>query len=425
MENPSSLQTLLLVTGVLGTALLFSVLRILSLKKELDSQKNRGRQAEEACAELRERLAAIEAERNQQLRDAEEQIKLLQESEKRLSMHFENLANRIFEEKQQTFSRATRQSVESLIDPLSVQIREFRSRIENIYDTETRERASLRTEINLLKEMNQRLGQEALNLARALKGDSKARGNWGEIQLQRILEESGLRKGREYDAQVSIANKDGRRLQPDIIVHLPEGKDIVIDSKVSLVAYERYHSSEDEKERQAQLKAHIASIRKHIKDLSGKDYNRLAGIRSLDMVIMFVPLEPALLLALEHDPQLFNHAFSKEILLVGPSTLMATLQIIYNIWRHEYQNRNALEIATEAGKLHDQFVLFAESLEKTGYQLNKALESFETTRKRLVTGRGNLVRKIQILRELGARAKKNLPPQLLATASDRQQDEDA
>ncbi len=422
LENLSSLQTLLLITGMLGTALAVSVLRNLALKRELQNQQTRCAKAEQECSALRERLAAMEAERNQQLRDAEERIGLLQESERRLSLHFENLANRIFEEKQQAFSRASRQGIESLLEPLSVQLREFRGRIEDIYDTETRERASLRTEINMLKEMNQRLGREALNLARALKGDSKTRGNWGEIRLQRILEESGLKKGREYDAQVSLANEEGRRLQPDIIVHLPEGKDIVIDSKVSLVAYERYHSSEDEKERQAQLKAHISSIRKHIRTLSEKDYNRLSGIRSLDMVIMFVPLEPALLLALEHDPELFNHAFSREILLAGPSTLMATLQIIYNIWRHEYQNRHALEIATEAGKLHDQFVLFAHSLEKTGQHLHKALESFETTRKRLITGRGNLVRKAHALRELGARAKKNMPGELLEAASAREPD---
>ncbi len=303
--------------------------------------------------------------------------------------------------------------MQSVIAPLSSQLDEFRSRIETIYDTENRERASLLTEIRLLKDMNERLGREATNLARALKGDSKQRGNWGEIQLQRILEESGLRKGREYEVQVSVQTEDSRRLQPDVIVHLPEGKDIVIDSKVSLVAYEKYHSAEDEQERKIHIKAHIASIRSHIKSLGSKGYNRLPGIKSLDMVIMFVPLEPALLLAFEHDPELFNEAFRNEILLVGPSTLMATLQIIYNIWRHEYQNRNALEIATEAGKLHDQFVLFADALEKTGVQLKKAMDSYETTRKRLVAGRGNLVSRTLKLQDLGARAKKKMPVNLL------------
>ena len=404
---------LILLAAVFGTALGFAIYRIRTLGRELLEERDRRSSLEAEHQALRERFVALDAERTQQLQNAQEQIELLKQAEERLTIQFENLANRIFEEKKQAFSQLNREGVQSVIAPLSSQLDEFRSRIETIYDTENRERASLLTEIRLLKDMNERLGREATNLARALKGDSKQRGNWGEIQLQRILEESGLRKGREYEVQVSVQTEDSRRLQPDVIVHLPEGKDIVIDSKVSLVAYEKYHSAEDEQERKIHIKAHIASIRSHIKSLGSKGYNRLPGIKSLDMVIMFVPLEPALLLAFEHDPELFNEAFRNEILLVGPSTLMATLQIIYNIWRHEYQNRNALEIATEAGKLHDQFVLFADALEKTGVQLKKAMDSYETTRKRLVAGRGNLVSRTLKLQDLGARAKKKMPVNLL------------
>ncbi len=404
-----TLQIVCILAAVLGTALVFTLIRLRSLRSELIQTQESLQTTKVEYQQLREEYAALEAEFVKEKEEAATRVKFLEEAEKRLSMQFENLANRIFQEKNQVFSRMNREGIESLVTPLSTQIKEFRSRIDAIYDSENRERASLLTEIKQLKDMNEMLGREALNLARALKGDSKVRGNWGEVQLQRILEESGLRKGLEYDVQVSLKNEDGRRLQPDVVVHLPEGKDIVIDSKVSLVAYEKYHSADDEQERLHHLKAHIDSIRTHIKGLGAKNYSHLQGINSLDMVIMFVPVEPALLLAFEHEPELFNLAFSHEILLVGPSTLMATLQIIYNIWRHEYQNRNALEIATEAGKLHDQFVLFVNALEKSGDHLKKALESYELTHKRLVSGRGNLVRRALRLKELGARTKKSLP----------------
>ena len=280
-----------------------------------------------------------------------------------------------------------------------------------MYDKESRDRVSLLQEIVSLKELNTRMSADALNLTKALKGDSKAQGNWGEMVLEKVLEASGLQKGREYETQGSFSNEDGQRLRPDVVVHLPENKHVVIDSKVSLTAWERF-SSETEEQQELQLRAHIESIRAHIKDLSAKNYQDLYGINTPDYVLMFIPIEPAFLKALETDARLFGDAFDKNIMLVCPSTLLVTLKTIHNIWRFEYQNRNALEIARQAGALHDQFVLFAEALEDIGDKLDKAQRAYETAHKRLSSGKGNLVGRIQRLETLGAKARKSIPETL-------------
>lgn len=386
--------------------------RIQELLKELRDTRHGLNAALEQKQLTESELASLKAEGREKLQAAEEKITLLEEAEKRLTNQFENLANRIFEEKQQKFSRLSRDGIEALLDPMNRQLKDFRNRVENIYDSENRQRASLITEIKSLKDLNERIGKDAINLTMALKGSSKVRGNWGEVQLERILEGSGLKKGLEYETQPSLQDKNGRRFQPDVIIHLPENRDVVIDSKVSLVDYERFHAAEEEKERMKFAKAHIASLRSHIKGLSAKKYDELTGITSLDMVVMFVPLEPALHLGLEYEPGLFNEAFNSRILLAGPSTLMATLHTINNIWRHEYQNRNAVKIATEAGRLHDQFVLFVESLEDIGVQLERAQKSYITAHKRLGSGRGNLIRRVNNLKELGAKTRKELSEEL-------------
>ena len=363
-------------------------------------------------------FAALQSKLDEERKSAQEKIVLLEQAERRLAKEFENLANRIFEEKHQKFSQVSKTSVEALLTPMREQLTDFKKKVEDVYDKENKDRASLRTEIQSLKSLNERIGADALNLTKALKGNSKARGTWGEIQLERLLEDSGLVKGREYDVQASHRNEDGQRFQPDVVVHLPEKKDVVIDSKVSLVAYEQYHASESDEERQRQLRAHIASLRTHFSGLSAKNYDELIGINSLDMVIMFVPIEPALLLALEHEPNLFSEAFSLHILLVSPSTLMTTLQIIHNIWRYEHQNRHAQTIAAEAGKLHDQFVNFVDALEKVGDHLEKATESYCTAHKRLAKGKGNLVTRTKNLQILGAKTKKFINPDLLEEAAE-------
>lgn len=357
-------------------------------------------------------LSKLDEER----KSAREKIELLEQAEERLAKEFENLANRIFEEKHQKFSEVSKTGVEALLTPMREQMSDFRKKVEDVYDSENRERASLRTEIQSLKSLNERIGVDALNLTKALKGDSKTRGTWGEIQLERLLEESGLAKGREYDVQISHRNEDGQRLQPDVVVHLPEKKDVVIDSKVSLVAYEQYYTADSDEERQRHLRAHVTSLRTHFNGLSAKNYDELIGVNSLDLVIMFVPIEPALLLAFEHEANLFSEAFARRILLVSPSTLMATLQIIHNIWRYEYQNRNAQTIAAEAGKLHDQFVNFVDALEKVGDQIKRAGESYDTAHKRLTSGKGNLVGRTQKLKVLGAKVKKAISSELLEAA---------
>ncbi len=361
--------------------------------------------------------AALKTQIDADRQAAADKLKLLEQAEMKMTKEFENLANRIFEEKHDKFSKVSKSNMESMLTPMREQLTSFRKRVDHVYDQENKERASLLNEIQQLKSLNERIGADALNLTKALKGDSKLRGNWGEMQLERLLEESGLSKGREYEVQVSLHNEEGKRLQPDVVVHLPEKKDVVIDSKVSLVAYEQYHATDSDDERQRQIRNHIASLRSHINDLSGKNYDELIGINSLELVIMFVPIEPALLLAFEHEPNLFSEAFNRRILLVSPSTLMATLQIINNIWRYEHQNLNALQIATDAGRLYDQFFRFVESLEQVGSQLKKATESYQTAHKRLTSGRGNLVGRTEKLKKLGAKTKKALSSQLLETAA--------
>lgn len=361
--------------------------------------------------------AALQSKVAEERKAAADKLRLLEQAEAKMTKEFENLANRIFEEKHEKFSQVSKTNIETMLTPMREQLTSFRKRVDHVYNTENQERASLLTEIKQLKVLNERIGADALNLTKALKGDSKLRGNWGEMQLERLLEESGLGKGREYEVQVSLQNEEGRRLQPDVVIHLPEKKDVVIDSKVSLVAYEQYHATDSDDERQRQIRNHIASLRNHISELSAKNYDELIGVNSLDLVIMFVPIEPALLLAFEHEPNLFNEAFNRKILLVSPSTLMATLQIINNIWRYEHQNLNALQIATDAGRLHDQFVLFIEALEKIGDQLGKATESYQLAHKRLTSGRGNLVGRTQKLKKLGAKTKKVIDAQLLEAAA--------
>lgn len=355
----------------------------------------------------------------------QEQLALVQEARQTLTREFENLANRIFDEKQQTFTASSKQSLESTVNPLREELTAFRKKVEDAYDKENAERNRLAGQVIELQKQAQRVSDEAVTLARALKGESKLQGNWGEMVLERILEESGLTKGREYETQVSLKNDEGQRRNPDVIVHLPEGRDIVIDAKVSLTDYERYCREEDADQRQQYLRQHINSIRAHINGLNRKAYEQLEGVRTLDFVLIFVPVEAAFMLALELDNTLFRDAYDKGIILVSPTTLLATLRTIHNIWRYEAQNRNAELIADKAGKLYDQLCLVVESLEDVGKHLDRSRQSWDTTRKRLVDGRGNLVKQVQDLREMGAKARRNLPESLVEEARDNDEARDA
>jgi len=338
-----------------------------------------------------------------------EQAMLLKEARLQLSQEFENLANRIFDGKQKQFDAQNARTLSHSLDPLKTQINEFKQQVTNAYEKENAERNKLMGKIGELQLQTQKIGEDAVNLALALKGDNKSQGNWGEVILERLLEESGLQKGREYDTQVALKDDEGSRRNPDVIIYLPENKQLVVDSKVSLVAYESYVSADDEPEKTLALKKHVDSVRQHIKDLSRKNYESLQGIQTLDFVFIFMPIEAAFMLALQHEPALFREAYDKQIILVSPTTLMATLRTVANIWRYHKQHKNAELIATQAGGLYDQFALVVESLDELGSQLDKTQKTYRKTRDRLSSGRGNLIGRVEKLKQLGAKAKKTLP----------------
>lgn len=399
--------------------------RLEKVEQEKAQKESQLAELQQQLAQRKAQLAELGAVLDEERKQATEKIALLNEAREQLKLEFQNLAQRIFEEKSNTFMDQNRAAVDQLIRPLREQIGDFKKRVEDVYDKETRDRTTLHAEINHLKELNQKISKEAVNLTRALKGDSKARGNWGEVVLERVLEASGLQKGREYDVQVSLKDQDGKRYQPDAVVRLPEGKDVIVDAKVSLKAYEAFYNSEEPEEKERHLTAHIDALRNHIRSLSGKRYDALEGVRSLDFTLMFVPIEPAFLAAVEREGTLFSEAFEKSIMVVSPSTLLVTLRTIQNIWRHEYQNRHALEIAQRAGGLYDKFVGFVEALEEVGLQLERARKAYRTAHDRLSGGRGNLIRRTQQLKELGAKAAKELPSKLLASVDMEEEGEAA
>lgn len=343
----------------------------------------------------------------------EDKIALLEDTEKRLNEQFENLANRIFEQKNESFLKQNKSGLDALLTPLKEQIDGFKRQVTDQYVKEGQERASLKTEILTLKELNKRITDEAAALTMALKGDNKQQGNWGEVVLERILKESGLREGHEFETQVSVRNESGKLQQPDVVVHLPNDKDVIIDSKVSLSAYERFFNEQDEVARQLLLKEHVNSIKGHIKGLGAKDYQDLPGIRTLDYVLMFIPIEPAFLLAIEEDPELVTLALNHNIMLVSPTNLLVALRTINNIWQYEYQNQNAQKIAQHGAKLYDKFVGFVTDMEKVGKSIEATQKSYEGAINKLSTGRGNLVRQVEQFRTLGVQPNKKLPDSIV------------
>ncbi|MFT5453123.1 MAG: DNA recombination protein RmuC [Enterobacterales bacterium] len=352
-----------------------------------------------------------------QQRQADEKIDLLQNAREQMTKEFNLLANKILDDKAKHWREDSKQSMDAVLTPLREQLSDFRKKVEDVYDKESKERGSLLHEIGSLKSLNQQMSQDAINLTNALKGDSKIQGNWGEVVLERVLESSGLSKGREYFTQVALKNDTGERYLPDVLVKLPDGKDIIVDAKVSLTDYERYCSTDSADERAVHLKAHIQSIRNHIKGLGAKNYDNLEGINSLDFVFIFIPIEPAYMLAAENEPKLFTDAMSQKIVLVSPTTLLATLRVVENIWRVERQHNNAEEIARQAGDLHDKFVGFIDSLEEVGNRLGKATDAYNTAHKRLTSGKGSLVSRTSKLQALGAKTRKQIDEKMLEDAS--------
>jgi DNA recombination protein RmuC len=359
--------------------------------------------------ELERENSRLATQLNEEVRRSHESLQVLNDAKKELKLQFENIANQIFEEKTKTFREQSKANLDTILTPFKERILDFEKKVSEVYTTEGKERHSLLKEVQRLQELNQKIGEDAENLTKALKGDSKAQGSWGEIILERILEESGLRKGIEYNSQGGFRDAEGKLLKPDVVVHLPEEKDIVIDSKVSLVAYEKYVRAENDEQRDRAVKEHLISINAHLKGLESKKYDELPGVKSLDFVLMFVPIESAFMLAIEKDAEIFRKAFDKSIMIVSPSTLLVTLRTIQNIWRYEHQNKNAMEIAEKAGALYDKFVGFVSDLERIGDQLDNTRKAYEGAHNKLISGKGNLVARAQNLIELGVKSRKQLP----------------
>lgn len=364
--------------------------------------------------------AVLHTRNEENTRAFEEKIRLLDEAKVQMKVQFEQLAAQIFEQKAKTFDEAHTKGLDLLLKPFREQIAQFAAQSKEQFIHDAKERQSLKDEIVRLKSLNTQLSQDAINLTQALKGENKTQGNWGEIVLERILEESGLREGHEYDLQSTLSDTEGKKYRPDVIVHLPQNKDIIIDSKVSLVAYDVFIRSENEEDRSHALKQHLLSIHSHIKGLGSKHYEQLEGVRTLDFVLLFMPIEGAFHLALEHDPNFFKIAYEQNIVVVSPSTLLVTLRTIEHIWRSEYQERNAREIAASAEALYEKLVAFVEDMEKIGEQIGRTQKSYDAAMNKLSTGKGNLIRRAEGMRKLGLKPKKALPASLSEADGDEE-----
>jgi DNA recombination protein RmuC len=366
----------------------------------------------------RAQVAALTMQLTQERNQSQEKMALLQNAREELTLQFKNLANDILEEKSKRFSEQNQQSLCQLLDPLKTKLQEFQGKVEQVYVQEGKDRSALAEQVRQLMELNKTVSQEANNLTKALKGSNKTQGNWGELVLERVLESSGLRKGEEYDVQESHTLEDGRRLQPDVVVHLPDDRHLVIDAKATLVAYEDYANAEDDKHREVALKRHLDAVRSHIKGLSDKNYQDLYGLKSLDFVLMFVPIEPAFMLAVTHDRELYMDAWNKNVLLVSPSTLLFVVRTVANLWRQEAQTRNAQDIAKRGAELYDKLAGFVEDMESLGTRLNQAQKDYDGAINKLSTGRGNVIRQAEMLKKLGVKPSKSLPTPMVEIAND-------
>jgi DNA recombination protein RmuC len=340
-------------------------------------------------------------------------LNYLNQLNKRLVKEFENTADKIFKEKIGEMSAQNKSLLDTLLLRLKNQIGDFSKQVNDVYTNEAKERHALKQEVHNLKELNEQMGKDATALTKALKGDNKKQGTWGEVVLERVLQESGLRLNHEYDTQVTLKDENGSSFKPDVIVHLPGKKDVVIDSKMALTAYERYYNADDEVTCQQALKEHINSIKNHIKQLTSKNYHDLHGIKSLDYTLMFIPVEPAFNVAIEHDNELIQLALEKNIMLVSPTNLMVALKTINNMWRVEYQNQNAQDIANKAGAIYDKLVGFVDDMKKLGNHLERAEGSYGDAMKKLSEGRGNLIRKAEDMKGLRISNNKSLPMELI------------
>ena len=387
-------------------------------KAQYQTLKEELQVSQEQLSSLKASFEGLQASVAQERKGFDEKLNLLENAEAKLNTQFENLANKIFEQKSEKFTKTSESGINQILSPLKQQIDDFKRQITEQYTREGQERASLKTEILGLKELNKQITEEAAALTNALKGDNKQQGNWGELVLERILSESGLRNGHEYEVQMSVTNEDGKRYQPDVVVHLPNNKDIVIDSKVSLVAHEKVVNAASKEERQRALKEHVNSLKGHIKGLSLKDYQNLPGVTSLDYVLMFIPIESAFINAVEHEQEIIKLALDNQIMLVSPTNLLVALRTINNIWQYEYQNQNAKVIADKASKMYDKFANFVTDMEKIGKNMDTLRNSYDGAMNKLSVGRGNLIKQAEDFKALGVSTTKQLDTKYSKDESD-------
>ncbi|MBW1615932.1 MAG: DNA recombination protein RmuC [Deltaproteobacteria bacterium] len=380
------------------------------LKEEFNNAEKQSAEYLNSIMDLKERLAKEETKHDISRKNEEEQKEQFANIKEKLKTDFENLANEIFEIKSEKFARQNRNNIGDILEPLNGKIKEFKEKIEKNYEAQIKEGAHLREQIKGLTALNLTMSEEAKNLTNALKGDNKAMGSWGELVLEKVLERSGLEKGKEYIIQEMFYGEEGKRFYPDAIINLPDKKHLVIDSKASLVAYERYCSNPNQEGREQDIKEHIVSIKRHIKELGKKRYEELYKISSPDFVMLFIPIDSALIAALQKEPSLFNEAFDKNIFLTSPATTLFALRTIAALWKRAKQNKNAMEIAKRGGLLYDKFALFYDRLLKVGDHLDKANLAWEDSLAKLKTGKGNLMTHVEKIKRLGAKASKNLPP---------------
>lgn len=384
------------------------------LKKSEEDQKA----STQTIIDLNAQVATLSSEKENVTQQFDSFKKELEALHAQSQQQFENLAAKILEEKSKKFTEQNKQNITDILNPLREKITEFHTKVDNVYKAEAAERNTLKGEIKQLVELNRQISKEANNLASALKGDSKKQGNWGEIILEKVLERSGLEKGREYEVQFSTTDSEGNRQQPDVVVFLPGDKHIIVDSKVSLVAYEAFVNAENEEGKQQNLMRHIASVKKHIDELGKKSYQSLGAFNSPDFVLLFMPVESSFSIAVQADNELFNYAWDRKIVIVSPSTLLATLHTIASMWKQEKQAKNVFEIAEESGKLYDKFCGLIEDLIMVGKRMDSAKESYEAAMNKVSSGSGNIVRRIEKIKELGAKATKALPDKLVERAKE-------
>ncbi|EIF50733.1 DNA recombination protein RmuC [Sulfurovum sp. AR] len=389
-----------------------------ALLEEYNTLKDRQDTILEENSKYRTNNARLLMKLESEERHASSQKEMMLNHKKEIKDELEALAKKVFDGNSQKFAEFSKENLDNMIKPLQTQISEFKKQVADTYNSESQERAVLKNEINSLKELNKKISKDAINLTNALKGDSKQQGVWGEMVLENVLEASGLRKGFEFEREVSLRTDDNEILRPDVVVHLPDNRDVIIDAKTSLVAYERFVNAADDDTRALHLTTHLNSIRAHVEGLANKNYERLKEVNTLDFIFMFMPIEGALAVALEHDSSIYDNAFKNKILLVGPSTLLVAMRAVENVWKYERQNQNAQEIARRAGAMYDKFVGFSEDLMKISKQIDGIQSSFSAARNKLSDGKGNLVRQVEQLKEMGAQTNKHIPKGLKGDKDD-------